>query len=141
MAKKTKQPKTLKFILDDVSRAKQLRTAVRKLKEHDGFVLKTLLQGNFSSKIDFPFPPCELPPFEKNEKEVEVTKEIMMKLARCTTSHKSPLIQKEQAYISLLESVHEDDAVILSKMIDGELEELYPIITEQAVKKAFPGLI
>jgi hypothetical protein len=132
--------KTLKQKLDAIHEAKQERTIVKNLKEHEDFVLRTILQGNFSDIISFPFPSGE-PPFEHLHEEVEVVDNHMMKLAKCTKNAKLDLIQKEMSFIKLLESIGYEDAKIICKIKDGDLEDLYPRITKNAVQKAFPNLL
>ncbi len=133
--------KTLKSTLDDVAKAKQHRTVVKKLKQNESFILKTLLQGNFSDRISFPFPSGP-PPFIAKTDEVEVTDQMIMGLGKCTVGNKKVApVQKEVEFIKLLESVHKDDAEIICLMKDGELEQKYPMITLKAVKEAFPNLI
>lgn len=137
----TNTTRTLKSILDYVSEAKQERTVVKRLQEKECFELKTILQGNFNEKINFPFPPGP-PPFDRSEKELEITEEKLLVLGKLTKFYKSRQLQieKEMAFIHLLESVSAKDADIIVAMKDGELESLYPKITRSVVTKAFPNL-
>ena len=133
--------KTLKSILDTIAEAKQTRTVVKKLQENECFELKSILQANYNPNISFPFP-AGTPPYEPREDEVEITKDHIQKLGPMVTNNQRiRLVEKEMALISLLESVSAEDAKIIIAMKDGELEELYPKITEEVVRKAFPKLL
>jgi hypothetical protein len=132
--------KTIKQTFDEIAEAKQKRTLVKALKEHDSYVVRSILQANFNPKISFPFPSGE-PPYEHNDQEVEVTKEMFSKLGGCTKNAKGQLIHKEMTFINFLEKVHVEDAKLICLMKDGELETLYPKITEEVVKEAFPDLL
>jgi hypothetical protein len=134
------QPVTLTDIFNEVSQAKQKRSRIRKLRQFDTFALRTILQGNFSPKVDFPFPPGE-PPYEKNESSVEPTKELVSILGSCTKSSKFAQIKKETRFISFLESINYNDARLFCLMKDGELEEEFDWLTEELVREAFPGLL
>ena len=128
---------TLKSTLDYISGAKQHRTVVKRLLEKESFELKTILQGNFNNIIIFPFP-SGFPPYEPCE-----AKEPQIKLNRlgmCLSQVKSSLAEKEMIFIQILESVAAEDAAIIIAMKDGELEKLYPKITQEAVQEAFPKL-
>lgn len=50
-------------------------------------------------------------------------------------------IRKETLFIRLLESAHAKDALIFIAMKDKKLTELYPLLTDSLVRKAFPNLI
>lgn len=133
--------KTLTETLNEITTAaKQKKTLAKKLKESESYVLLTLLQGNFSDKIQFPFPEGP-PPFRKKEEKVEVTKDIINKLGSCITKAPGNIIAKEKTFIDLLEAIHEDDAELICLMKDKKLEEKYPKLTAEVVKEAFPNLI
>jgi hypothetical protein len=44
-------------------------------------------------------------------------------------------------FIKILEGIHPDDAALVIKMKDKELEGVYKGITKKLVQEAFPGLI
>lgn len=135
------QPVTLTDILNEVGQAKQKRTRVKALQKFDSYALKTLLQGNFSSEIQFPFPAGQ-PPFEKNEQVVSLTPDLLSALGDCVTANrKLPQLAKERRFISLLESIHFSDAHLLCLMKDGELESEYPWLTREVVSEAFSNLL
>lgn len=133
--------KTLTETLNEItSKAKQKKTLIKKLQENNSYALLTLLQGNFSDKIDFPFPVGE-PPFRKKEEKVELTRSLIAKLGSCTKGAPGMLVGKEKTFIDFLESIHQDDASLFCLMKDGNLEEKYPKLTKELVKEAFPDLI
>jgi hypothetical protein len=113
---------------------------VNQLKEKDNFILRSLLQANFSERVKFPFPPGQ-PPFNKNEEEVEVTDDMIRILGRCTFISPSRVIEQEKTFISLLESIHEDDAELLCLVKDRKLEEKYPQLTKEVVEQAWENLV
>lgn len=132
--------KTIKETFDEIAKSKQKRTLVKSLKENDSYVVRSILQANFSDKISFPFPSGE-PPFEPNEEKVEVTRNMFSKMGRMTKNAKGKVVSKEVDFIKFLESIHVEDAKLICLMKDGELETLYPKITENIVKEAFPNLL
>lgn len=134
------QPVTLTDIFNEVSQAKQKRSRVRKLREYETFALRTILQGNYSPKIEFPFPSGE-PPFEKNESNIEPTKEMVSILGSCTKSSKLNTLKKETRFINFLESIYHNDARLFCLMKDGELEREYEWLDEELVREAFPNLL
>jgi len=131
--------KTLKSILDYVSEAKQERSIVKRLQEKECYELKTILQGNFNEKIEFPFPSGP-PPFDRAENQIEISEQKLSILGKLTKFSKLKQIEKEMALINLLENVSSGDADIIIAMKDGELESLYPKVTRAATQKAFPDL-
>tara|TARA_B100000427_G_C15308865_1_gene507384 strand:- start:594 stop:752 length:159 start_codon:yes stop_codon:yes gene_type:complete len=44
-------------------------------------------------------------------------------------------------FIQLLEGLHPDEAKIICKVKDKELESLYPKVTLDIVKEAFPDIV
>ena len=47
---------------------------------------------------------------------------------------------RERIYTQILESVSEDDAKILVAMKDKDMTTLYPTITKELVREAYPNL-
>lgn len=119
---------------------KDQEALVNQLKEKDNFILRSLLQANFSERVKFPFPPGQ-PPFNKNEEEVEVTDDMIRILGRCTFRGNAQVIEQEKTFISLLESIHEDDAELLCLVKDRKLEEKYPQLTKEVVEQAWENLV
>jgi len=136
----TAKTKTLKSILDYINSGAQRRTVVNRLNEHDSFVLRTILQGNYSDKISFTFP-TGAPPFERNEEAIDITDALLKPLGKITKNAPGLQIVKEGLLIEILESVSAEDADIIVAMKDGDLETLYPKITKAAVELAFPELL
>ena len=133
-----KTKKTIKSILDAVATAKQKRTVVKKLRENESYVLKSILQANYNPNINFSLP-AGAPPYTPSETDVEFDKTLMNRFATLTTNNrKLNKMAKEMAFISLLECVSPGDAEILIAVKDGELETLYPMITEDTVRDAYP---
>lgn len=131
---------TLKATLDEIGKRKQKRAVVRKLKEAESFALKTLLQGNFSKSIQFPFPKGK-PPFTPNESSpAPLSEAIVARLGACTVNAPYQQLEKEVAFIQFLERIHPDDAHLFCLMKDKAITDEYPTITFDAVKEAFPHL-
>lgn len=131
---------TLTEALNDVGQAKQKRTRIKGLQKIDSFALRTLLQGNFSSAISFPFP-AGPPPFDANEEASFPSEEQVSMLGECTSASKLNSLKKERKFIAFLESIHFSDAHLFCLMKDGEIEKEYPWLTREIVTEAFPGLL
>ena len=136
----TKNMKTLKEMFDDIATAKQKRSIVKKLEEHDNFFVRTVLMGNYHNGISFPFP-AGAPPYEPAEDVTEISESVLGRLGKCTTAARGQTLAKEKIFIDILEKLPPEDVEIVIKMKDGELEDLYPKLTEEAVKAAFPTLL
>ena len=49
--------------------------------------------------------------------------------------------RKEAIYIQILEGIHQQEADLLNLVKDRKLEEMYPNITREIVRKAYPTLL
>lgn len=132
--------KSIAEILTEANSLKQKRSVVKKLKDNDSFILRTILQGNFSNKIEFPFPPGP-PPYRKNENKVVVTEAQVRKLGLCIKNAKGSSIGKERIFIDFLEEINQNDAEVFCLMKDKALSTKYEKITKKVVEEAFPNLV
>jgi hypothetical protein len=115
------------------------------LKENESFVLKTILQGAFNSKIALDLPEGE-PPYEKDQcpagmsmARLSNTIKVLGKLVVGDT--RLSKLQKEVTFVKLLEGVNEPDAQILIAMKDKTLGTLYPSLDVKLVQKVFPEIL
>jgi len=113
---------------------------ILRLKENESFVLKTILAANFNDKVQFPFPEGE-PLFKPNTTVVKVTDRIISVMGQLIVQAKGSKLQKEAAFISLLETVNIADAQLICVVKDKKLEELYPKITKDIVKEVWPNIL
>lgn len=132
--------KTLTEIFDDITSVKQKKRLVAKLKENDTFVVRTVLQANFSNHIQFGFPEGE-PPFKKNEAKTPIADKTIAQLGNCIPSKKNNQIAREGAFIKILEQVYQDDASLLCLMKDKKLQTKYAALTPEVINEAIPNLI
>jgi len=118
------------------------------LKEHgDSFEVKTVLQLCYNDKIVLDLPKGK-PPFEEcniAKYPMSIIKAIKP-IGSCIKGlERIPKIKKEKTFITILESVHPDDAAIIVAAKDGTITNLqnkkYRKITKALVQAAFPDLI
>jgi len=125
----------------------ELETAedkVKHLKENQSFGLVTLLQLAFDPKIKLELPDGA-PPYKKDVSSPDRTlsryDNAIRDIGVCVVENKINTFKKEKVFIQILESVSEKDAEIIIAAKDKQLTELYPIVTVELVKSAFPTLL
>jgi hypothetical protein len=142
--KKPQSEKLLHEIFEDAQAAKTQVERMDILREHDGFVLSTVLQLAFSKSIvlDFPSGP---PPYKENDApsglEYSRLKNILSPIGNCVKGNGVAGFKKEKILIGILEAVHPDDAKLIIAAKDKCVTKLYSKITEKLMEKAYPKLL
>jgi hypothetical protein len=122
---------------------KSQKEAIQILKQNESFSLHTVLQLNFSNKVKLDLPEGA-PPYTKDERATDVAASSLNKalaiLPHLVVGEKMPRIKKEIRFIGLLESLYfrDSETIILAK--DKKLQTVYPELTIEVVREAFPGL-
>lgn len=104
--------------------------------------LNMLLSLNFSESISLELPEG-MPPYKRDEEThpdlLTPLASQIVRLKACVSTNKIPKFKKEQIFIQVVEMIPPCDADVLVSCKDKSLEELYPNITKELVKKVFPN--
>lgn len=128
--------------LETVSKLKKRDEKVNALKHNDSFIIRTILQGVFDTRVKWLLPEGT-PPFKPNtlpDQENVLIKEGR-KLIYFVEGGNNTLKQnkREMMFIELLEVVAPKDALLLCSIKDKKLP--FKGITADIVNDAFPGLL
>ena len=144
-------------VLQRVSNAKTKGEKVNILREYDSEALRKVLLCNFARSIRFVFPAGKTPytPQERPKgighsylfREHRLLDKFIKKLVKgvvyygCSKGTRPAIqqLKKENLWIQLLESLHEDEAFLLDLLKDKSITDRYKI-TRQNVIEAFPQL-
>ena len=131
-----------------LTRAGEAATRVEKvevLREYNTLALRDVLKGAYDDSIQFIIPKG-IPPYTPARPE-SIPSNLRKQSAKFRFFVKGgpgeqlPRVKVEQMFIKILEVIHPEDAVVIIKMKDKELEGFYKGITKKLVMEAFPGLI
>jgi len=128
--------------LENVSKFKTKEEKVRVLRENDHFVIKTILQGAFDSRVKWLLPEGT-PPYKPNDlvDQENVLIHDARKLVHFIEGGNPKLKQnkREFMFVEMLETVTPADAKLLCAVKDKKLP--WKGITAEIVSEAYPGLI
>ena len=132
-------------ILQQVNDAKTKAERIRLLEQNNIRPIRNMLALNFDKNIELEVPEGA-PPFTKDEKEpIGMSNASLFvigrRLARILKSDPLNKTRKEQLYIQILEGIHWQEADLLNLVKDRKLNDSYPNITREIVRKAFPTLL
>ena len=136
----SKEQQTLNEIFTSVQEAKTRAERQEILKQNDSFSLRTVLQMNYDSTIKLDLPSGK-PPFTVNENPAGQLDKVIKGLGNCVVNNALPKIRKESSFISILESVSEEDANIICRAKDKKIEKDFSRVSESLVKSVFPTLV
>ena len=122
---------------------KNHKEAVAILKDNSAFSLHTILQLNFDPNLKLDLPEGS-PPYTKDERATDVAASSLTKalgiLPHLLVGEKLPRVKKETRFIGILESLYFKDAEVIILAKDKKLHTVYPELTRELVREAFPGL-
>jgi len=131
-----------------LTRAGDAPTRVEKievLREYNSLALRDVLKGAYDDSIQFIVPkgvplytPSRIESIPSNLRKQSGKFRFFVKGG---PGEQLPKVKVEQMFVKILEVIHPDDAVVIIKMKDKELEGFYKGITKKLVTEAFPGLI
>lgn len=131
-----------------LSRAGEAQTRVEKievLREYNTLALRDVLKGAYDDSIQFIVPKGEAPytPAKPESVPTSLRKQSskFRYFVKGGPGEQLPKIKVEAMFIKVLEGIHPDDAKLIIKMKDKELDGVYKGITKKLVMEAFPGLI
>lgn len=124
---------------------KTVERKVEILKEHKGDHIKALLIWNFDKGIESALPAGEVP-YKKNDAPAGTAGHTRLVHEWRTLynfvrggNDKLSQMKREQMFVQLLESLHADEAEIVSLVKDKELQNKYRI-TRSVVEQAYPEI-
>ena len=132
--------------LDYVVKAEDEDMMVERLKEVGANPpLQYLLPMNFDSRVVVDLPEG-MPPYNRNEADHQdlyaPLSTVIKRIALCLKSNtQTTKVKKEFVFIQMLEGINPKEADILVACKDKALHEIYPTITADIVKKAFPTYV
>lgn len=134
-------PEILKQCNDAPSKAERVRV----LQSHNLRPLRNILALAFDKNIVLDLPEG-VPPFKRDAREPVGMSSASLytesrRLARCAISDPLPKHRKEMVFIQILEGIHWEEADLVVAAKDKDISELYPNVTREIVRKAFPNLL
>lgn len=132
-------------ILDEVNKAPSKAERVRLLQQYNVRPLRTILALAFDKNIELDLPEGA-PPYKIDKREPVGLSSASLytesrRLARTAKGDPLPRMTKEKVFIQILEGIHWTEAELVIAAKDRKLETLYPNVTREIVRKAFPTLL
>ena len=137
-------------ILKEVQKLEDRNDRIDYLKENSYRQVKTILQLAYNDKIQLELPKSK-PPFNEWKENItppteETINRIFSPIGNCVIGNKNfSEIQKERIFITILESIPYEDALLLCAAKDGTLVRVnnksYSKITKSLVEAAFPSIL
>lgn len=128
-------------VLDAVGKAKTKKEKVELLQQNESWALKDILRGTYDDAIQWLLPEGK-PPFTPAGKHVPsnlIRQNTQFKhFVKGGSGEKMLKAKREKIYITLLESIHPQDAELVISMVS---KQSIKGITKELVKEAFPNLI
>jgi Family of unknown function (DUF6433) len=130
-------------VLNLVHKAKTSKEKVDILKNNSSMALKNVLFGTFDDSIQWNLPEGEPPyrPAEPNSAPSTLQKQLnaLVYFIKGNKGDALAKFKRESMFISLLESIHPEDAKVVLAMVSKKLPTKG--LTKAVVKEAFPDLI
>ena len=133
-------------ILELVGEQRSKAKRVEILKEYRDDSLTAILIWNFDERVQSAVPDGQVP-YKENEVPVGTDHTSLRRewkqLYHFIKGGNDTLssLRRESMFIQLLEGLHPDEAKIICKVKDKDLESLYPKVTLDVVKEAFPDIV
>lgn len=134
-------PEILKQCNDAPSKAERIRI----LQQHNLRPLRNILALAFDKNIVLDLPDGA-PPFKRDTREPVGMSSASLytesrRLARCAIGDPLPKMRKEMVFVQILEGIHWEEADLVCAAKDKDISKLYPNVTREIVRKAFPNLL
>ena len=132
---------TIIEILKLIDEADSEKRKIKLLKKNDNFILRTILQGNFSEQIKFDMPKGS-PPLEETKEEeiVSLDDEIIKQICKSCDKRQHQW-RREIVFTKAIQNLSEEEKDMIIAMKDKTINELYPSITYELVKEAYPKIL
>lgn len=138
---------TLNEILTLIENAKSKEEKLKLIEKHNSLALRDILKGSLDDSIQWILPPGT-PPHKVDEAPTglhpstlfQISPRLRYFVAGGPGERLNPA-RREKLFIEMLESIDPKDGEILVAMKDKQLKKLFPSLTKNLVKSAFPNLI
>ena len=132
-------------ILQQCNDAPSKAERVRVLQANNVRPLRNVLALAFDKNIVLDLPEGA-PPFKRDEREPVGMSSASLysasrRLARCAVQDPLPKSRKEMVFVQILEGIHWQEADLVVAAKDKDINKLYPNVTREIVRKAFPNLL
>jgi len=133
-------------VFEEVCKLENRDDRIACLKKNEFKQLKTVLQLCYNDNIELDLP-AGRPPFEEcpEGKEPSSFNNAFSPINMCVVNNNALRVKKEKIFISILEQLCKNDALILCAAKDGTITTLenkkYSKITKSLVKAAFPNIL
>ena len=132
---------TIIEILKLIDEADSEKRKIKLLKKNDNFILRTILQGNFSEQIKFDMPKGSPPLEETKEEEIVSLDDKIIKQICKSCDKRQHQWRREIVFTKAIQNLSEEEKDIIIAMKDKTINELYPSITYELVKEAYPKIL
>ena len=107
----------------------------------ESFMLRSIFQANYTKGIDFKMPEGA-PPYTPNENEEKsLDSKAFNDYIKKSMNFRDKQYVREQHFINLLQDVAPKDAELLVAMKDKKVTDIFPTLTKELIKEAFPKLV
>ena len=130
--------KTLHEVFTEIQDAPTRKERQEILQANNTFLLRTVLQLNFSSNIELDVPSGN-PPLDCVEEYPTKPDVLIKKLGKCIKGSNISGLKKERLFLDVVEGFTEDDANIICLAKDGKITKKYSRVSESLVKLVFPS--
>lgn len=133
-------------LFDKIEKEKNEAAKENLLRQHDNTVVRTILYLNYNPQVIFHLPEGE-PPFKKDKdrpigyQQTTLNLEMRRFYIWIRPDNTLSTVKREILFINMLEGLHYTEAEILCLVKDKKLEERYPSISEDLVRKVFVNLL
>lgn len=136
---------TVHEIFTKVSEAKTRAEKVEILQQYNELAIRDILKGSFDDTIEFIIPKGK-PPYQEaaDHEAINIRNKrtkVFRYFAKGGPGERMSQVKVENMFITLLESVHKEDAKIVIAMKDKKLQGMYKGLTKKTAQQAFPTLI
>jgi hypothetical protein len=137
---------TIHQVLELMAEAPTKLDKAKVLKEHESVALKSILRGAFDDSLEFNLPKGK-PPYEaarERDSRPAVTHQSVKRLTYFIKGGTGDQImppKRERMFISILETIMEEDAELFIAMKDKKMAGLYKGLSKKLVQDTWPSLI
>ena len=129
-------------VFEDVKKAASKSEKISILKDNESWALKDIIKGSMDPRINWHLPAGEVPytPWEEHNAPSNLKRQNkkFTYFAKGGKGDQMPQFKREKVFLSILESIHPNDAELMVNMINKKTPDG---VTKTIIQEAFPGLI
>ena len=133
-------------LFDLIEKEKDQAKKDQLLRNHNNTVVRTMLYLNYNPDVKFHLPEGT-PPYKKDKdkpigyQETTLNLEMRRFYIWCRPDQSLSATKREILFINMLEGLHYSEADLLCLIKDKKMEEMYPSISEEMVRRVFVDLL